>query len=261
MAMKKRFQRTNHTNSDYKPLKFLSLDADPNVLFDHNIIGCDETGVGDYLTPLVTAAVYVPAAQVAALHKLGVKDSKQLSKDQIQRLFSQIQPLVKYRVNHLTQKGYNNLNKYLNAHQIKMFLHLKSITQLERLDKVDEDLILIDQFANADNVAKYYDSLMLSSSLKTDEIRKPVVLAPRAESLHVAVACASIIARYHFLEMMKDQEEACGMEFPLGTNAIVEQTALAFCQKFGRKALYEIAKINFQTTQKIDAQLATSKKS
>lgn len=251
----KKKKQFDFTNKDFKPLKISQLN-DEHMLQNKNIIGADETGVGDYLTPIVAASVFVEHSQIEQLIELGVKDSKQLSDSKIKTLFSQIKDLIKYRVNHLTQKGYNNLNKYLNAHEIKMFLHIKSITQLEKIDKVNEDLILLDQFASEENITKYYESLM-NSKLKTDEIKKELVLAEKAESKHVAVACASIVARYYFLEMMQEQEEACDMKFPLGTNENVEKVALEFCQKFGRKALYEIAKISFKTTQKIDELLKT----
>lgn len=249
MAFKRRASKTNFSKTEYKEIKIEDL-KDEKILNNKNIIGCDETGVGDYLTPLVAAAVFVEKENIDKLIELGVKDSKSLTDSKIEQLFPKIKDLVKYRVNHLTQKGYNNLAKYMNAHELKMFLHLKCITTLEKYDKVNEDFILIDAFASSDNIKKYYDTLM-KSKLKTDEIKKEIYLAQKAESLHVSVAAASIVARYHFLQMMKEQEEAVGMKFPLGTNKEVENAAIEFCEKFGRKALYEIAKISFKTTEKI----------
>lgn len=252
MAFKRKTKKPDFSKTDFKPLKISNIsDID---LENKNIIGSDETGVGDYLTPLVAAAVYVEKDNIEELKKLGVKDSKSLSDKKIQEIFLQIKDLIKYRVNHLTQKGYNNLAKYMNAHELKMFLHLKCITTLEKYDKVNEDLILLDAFASIDNITKYYENLM-KSKLKTDEIKKEIILGEKAESIHVAVAAASIVARYYFLEMMKEQEETIGMKFPLGTNEEVEKTAIEFCEKYGRKALYEVAKISFKTTEKVYAEL------
>ena len=253
MAFKKKTKKHDYSKENFKPLKISSLESE-SQLKGKNIIGADETGVGDYLTPLVAAAVFVEDEKIEELVKLGVKDSKSLSDNKIMEIFPKIQSLIKYRVNHLTQKGYNNLNKYMNAHELKMFLHLKCITALEKYDKVNEDYILLDAFASVDNINKYYENLM-KSRLKTDEIKKEILLAEKAENIHVAVAAASIVARYHFLLMMKEQEEAIGMKFPLGTNAEVEKTAIEFCEKFGRKALYEVAKISFKTTEKVYAAL------
>ena len=256
MAIKKK--KVDYSKQNFKPLNLLELN-EVNILDDKNIIGCDETGVGDYLTPIVAAAVFVEKNQIDELIKLGIKDSKTLSDSKIKELFLLIKDKIKFRVNHLTQKGYNNLNKYLNAHEIKMFLHLKSITQLEIMDKVEEDFIFLDQFASLENINKYYENLMLSKSLKIDEINQPVYLSEKAETKHVAVACASIVARNHFLKMMEEQESECNMKFPLGTNEAVEKAAIDFCNKFGRKALYEIAKISFKTTKKIDEVLEANK--
>lgn len=245
----KRSKKIDFSKTEFKPLVISNYSSEEQ-LKNKNIIGSDETGVGDYLTPLVAAAVYVPHENIEQLVELGVKDSKSLSDQKILDLFPKIKDLIKFRVNHLTQKGYNNLAKYMNAHELKMFLHLKSITTLEKFDKVNEDLILIDEFASIDNINKYYENLM-KSRLKTDEIQKEILLAPKAESIHVAVAAASIVARYRFLELMKEQEEAIGMKFLLGTNEAVEKQAIEFCEKFGRKALYEVAKISFKTTEKV----------
>lgn len=254
MAFKKRKSKVDYTKTEYKPLQISDFDlSDKDELKGMNIIGSDETGVGDYLTPLVAAAVFVEAKNVDELIELGVKDSKQLTDNKILELFPKMKDknLIKYSVNHLTQKGYNNLSKYMNAHELKMFLHLKCITTIEKFEKDKKiDSIIIDAFANVDNVNKYYDTLM-KSKLKTDEIKGKVLLVEKAENVHVAVGAASIVARYHFLQMMKEQEEQIQMKFPLGTNEEVEKVAIQFCEKFGRKALYEIAKINFKTTEKI----------
>lgn len=252
MAFKKT-RKPDFSKTEFKELKISDLKSS-DQLEGKNIIGCDETGVGDYLTPLVAAGVFVEEKNIDKLIELGVKDSKQLSDSKIQEIFPKIKDLIKYRVNHLTQKGYNNLAKYMNAHELKMFLHLKCITTLEKYDKVNEDLILLDAFASVDNIAKYYANLM-KSKLKTDEISKEIILAQKAENIHVAVGAASIVARYHFLQMMKEQEEAVEMKFPLGTNAEAEKIAIEFCEKYGRKALYEIAKISFKTTEKVYAAL------
>lgn len=248
MAVKKR-KKIDYSKQDFNELKISNLN-DISILNNKNIIGSDETGVGDYLSPLVAAAVFVDKKEIDNLINLGIKDSKKLSDNKILELFPKIKNLIKYRVNHLTQKGYNNLSKYMNANELKMFLHLKSITALEKIDKVKSNLVLIDGFASVENIKKYYENLMMSK-LKTDEIKTEILVAEKAEDIHIAVAAASIVSRYHFLQMMKEQEETIGMKFPLGTNEEVEKVAIEFCKKYGKKALYEIAKISFKTTEKV----------
>lgn len=214
-----------------------------------NIIGADETGVGDYLTPLVACAAFVPASNVRKLEILGVTDSKKLSNLAIRKLAKQIKPLLIHRVAHLTQKGYNKLNVSLNANELKMLLHMKAINQVE--DKVEKaDLIILDQFSTENSIKKYYEKLG-NSSFELKHFKTKMKLVEKGEMEHVAVAAASIIARDYLLEYMEKQNIKWKMIFPLGTNAIVEDFARKFIIKHGRDNLSNVAKISFKTTQKI----------
>lgn len=239
-----------------KPIKFIEY---TNGIFENkNVIGVDETGVGDYLTPLVACAAFVESSNIDKIKKLGITDSKLMTDKKIIEVFPELKNLLVYKVNHLTQKGYNNLNKYMNANELKMFLHMKSINHLELKMKVNSDMSIIDQFSNESSIVKYYTSLV-EGKLSAESFVKPVMLLEKAESKHVAVAAASVIARYHFLKMMEEQDEELEMKTPLGTNEIVEKFAIKFVETYGRKALYSLAKISFKTTEKIDKIMAEKK--
>ncbi len=214
-----------------------------------NIIGSDETGVGDYLSPLVAAAVFVPYQNVARLEALGVDDSKKITDAKIITLAEKIKPLVKYRVKHLTQSGYNKLNDSYNANELKMFLHMGAINDLEAVIK-DVDLIIIDQFSNENAISKYYKRLG-ESSFGFKQFKAKLKLVEKGESEHVSVAAGSIIARAFFLELMEKQNAKWETRFPLGTNKIVEDFAVDFVQKHGRDKLDQVAKISFKTTKKL----------
>lgn len=58
------------------------------------VAGVDEVGRGCLLGPVVAAAVVIPAEQWPQLLALGVRDSKQLSVRQRERLFPQIQAIA-----------------------------------------------------------------------------------------------------------------------------------------------------------------------
>lgn len=241
--------KKTESKKEAKPIKFLEY---TNGIFDNkNLIGVDETGVGDYLTPLVACAAFVESNNIDKIKALGVTDSKMMTDKKILDVFPKLKDLVVFRVNHLTQKGYNNLNKYMNANELKMFLHIKSINHLELKLKVNSDFTIIDQFSNESSIVKYYTSLV-EGKLTAESFLKPVMLLEKAESKHVSVAAASVIARYHFLKMMEEQDEELDMKTPLGTNETVEKFAMDFVSTYGRKALYSLAKISFKTTEKID---------
>ena len=214
-----------------------------------NIIGSDETGVGDYLTPLVACAAFVPYQNVNKLEAMGVTDSKKFSDKQILELAAKIKPLVKYKVKHLTQSGYNKLNTSYNANELKMFLHMGAINALE--EKInDVDLIIIDQFSTEASITKYYKRLG-SSSFDFVPFKAKLKLVTKGEMEHVSVAAGSILARAFFIELMEKQNTKWNTVFPLGTNAIVEEFAVNFVEKNGIEKLSEVAKVSFKTTEKL----------
>lgn len=215
-----------------------------------NIIGVDETGVGDYFTPLVACAAFVPKNKINELRRLGVDDSKNISNDKIIQIAKKIKPLIIHRVKHLTQSGYNKLTSIgLNANELKFLLHLSAVNDLE--EKInDVDLIVIDQFSTKESLDKYYKKLLnLSFDLK--EFKSNVKTIEKAESKYIAVAAASILAREFLLTKMDEQNKKWNTVFPLGTNAIVEGFAKKFIKANGKDKLQEVAKISFKTTGKI----------
>ena len=214
-----------------------------------NIIGSDETGVGDYLTPLVACAAFVPYQNVAKLEALGVTDSKKLSDKQIIEMAEKIKPLVKYRVKHLTQAGYNKLNSSYNANELKMFLHMGAINALESVIN-DVDLIIIDQFSTEASIMKYYERLQ-KSSFDFKPFEAKLKLVTKGEMEHVSVAAGSILARAFFVELMNKQNTKWNTVFPLGTNSIVEAFTIDFVNKNGKESLTDVAKVSFKTTEKL----------
>ena len=214
-----------------------------------NIIGSDETGVGDYLSPLVCSAVFVPKENVHRLEALGIKDSKKLTDKKIQELADKVKPMVRHSIKHLTQKGYNKLNSSFNANELKMFLHMGAINSLEE-NIEDTDLIIIDQFSTEDSIKKY-EKRLLGTSFGFKEFKAPLKLVTKGESEHVAVAAASIIARDFLIKLMDKQNKEWNTVFPLGTNPIVEDFARDFVNKHGKDKLGEVAKLSFKTTEKI----------
>ncbi len=214
-----------------------------------NIVGSDETGVGDYLTPLVACAAFVPYQNVNKLEQLGVTDSKKIADPKILELAELIKPLVKYRVKHLTQSGYNKLNKSYNANELKMFLHMGAINAIEESVK-DIDLLIIDQFSNASSIQKYYQKLG-KSSFDLKPFKANLKLVEKGEMEHVSVAAASILARAYFINYMSKQNKEWDTVFPLGTNSIVEDFAVKFVDLNGFDSLDKVAKLSFKTTEKL----------
>lgn len=218
-----------------------------NEYLNKNIIGADETGVGDYLTPLVAAAVMVPSRYVNDLISLGITDSKKLTDQRILELFNKIKPMIKSSVRKMSQKQYNFLGKKYNANELKMYLHMQAIKSVE--DRVEADLVILDAFSNENSLNSYRNRIKNDGEVEDWSVK--TLYIEKGESEHVSVAAASIVARAYFIEMMKSQDKEWGMHFPLGTNATVEEVAREFVKKHGKENLYNVAKMSFKTTEKI----------
>ena len=73
---------------------------------------------------------------------------------------------------------------------------------------------------------------------------------PKAET-DPAVAAASIIARYQFLQQREAMNNYYGMKFPLGSGKNVIETAKNFADKYGWNRLSEVAKLHFITSRSV----------
>ncbi len=157
-------------------------------------IGSDEAGKGEWLGPIVVAAVAVEYERVRNLQTQGVMDSKELSLPKIRELASFIRDhhyLRKHVI--ITPRRFNELfdelkdeNRTLNdllawGHSTAIGDLLKSISQNGKKIRV-----IIDEF----------DRIKTEQRLQTvlDQSEVEVIQRPRAEE-NIAVAAASIIAR------------------------------------------------------------------
>ncbi len=177
-----------------------------DVFKNKNIIGTDETGVGDYLTPLVAAAVLVPKGNVQKLIDLGVTDSKKLTDSRILEIFELIKPHIKSSVRFVSQAQYNFLteSKKFNAHELKLIIHLKAINAIEdRIETYDE--VIMDQFADLKNINKYFARISQSEEVRMPKEKLTTLINGEIE--HVAVGAASIVARAYFLKMVEAQNK------------------------------------------------------
>ncbi|EFF41705.1 ribonuclease HIII [Mycoplasmopsis alligatoris] len=217
-----------------------------------NIIGVDETGVGDYFGPLVTAAVFIPNNLLEYFKNLGVKDSKLIKNEkQIHYLANEIKSKCYYKTYVLSNSGYNKIdNNYKNIHKLKFFAHSHAINSLEELlslRNVKIDYIFIDQYTTLNAFNKYYDEIIiLNNWSKINEFKSPILLAHKAESIHLSVAAASILARAELLDSFKKIKEIYNFDFLLGANQKVKNQVVEFKEKFGEEELKKVCKTNFK---------------
>lgn len=159
------------------------------------IIGSDEAGKGEWLGPLVVAAVGLTPKQSAELRALGVMDSKGLSIIRIASLSAEIED--KCQSLYLVTVPPRAFNKRLdefrgegkNLNDLLAWAHAKAVSEVHKqLKPGGESLVrvVIDEFSRLKTQRR------LERVIDLDTIE--VIQKPRAEEV-VSVAAASIIAR------------------------------------------------------------------
>ncbi|WP_108669363.1 ribonuclease HIII [Peribacillus acanthi] len=220
----------------------------PTTIGEMSLIGSDEVGTGDFFGPITVAAAYVPKEKIALLKELGVKDSKNLKDPQILEIAAQLKHAISFSLLVLDNIKYNELqSKGMSQGKIKAYLHNLAIKNLlKKIDPIIPEAILIDQFAQPEVFFNYLKGQDLFTGEK-------VYLSTGAESLHVGVAAASILARAAFVKQFEQLSEKAGFKLPKGAGPQVDQAAAKLIIAKGSNALTEFTKVHFANTEKAKA--------
>jgi len=229
---------TLQTNSKNLPINIENLSA----------VGSDEVGVGDYLAPLAVTSVYVDATQIEELQALGVKDSKSMTDKRIFDIANSIKDILPHKTVVFENKYYNAMiDRGLNAHVVKSFLHNKALIELTSILPEYPKYIIVDEFANKENHFKYLNQLPKKSNI----LEKNLHFVKKGESVHIAVAAASILARQAFIQYMDDLSERLDMKILKGASAKVDICAQNIVTKYGETVFKDICKWHFANTKRI----------
>ena len=215
---------------------------------DHNWkiwAGTDESGKGDFFGALAVCGFIVKENDVADLKKLGVKDCKLLSDPETIKIAEKLYKNYKDNIEVLVLQPakYNELyakfrqgNKKLN--EMLAWMHSRVILNLNA--KHEFEGAVVDKFAS--------DRVLIGSLKDMKSIK--LVHKIKAEE-DIAVAAASIIARYHFLNSISILSRKYQLEFPKGASDKVIKIGKEFVEKFSKDRLNEVAKTHFKTIEKI----------
>ncbi|GIN60215.1 ribonuclease HIII [Robertmurraya siralis] len=210
-----------------------------------SVIGSDEVGTGDYFGPITVVAAYVRKEQIPLFKELGVKDSKNLKDDAIEVIAKQIKEIIPFSLLTLHNKKYNQLQqKGMSQGKIKALLHNQAIGHvLDKIAPEKPEAILIDEFAKKEI---YYQYLKGQSVVHKEN----VFFSTKAEGVHLAVAAASIIARYAFVRHFENLSKEAGFTIPKGAGPAVDKAAARLIKDKGEKALPKFVKLHFANTEK-----------
>ncbi len=139
-----------------------------------------------------------------------MKDSKDLKDPQIIEIAKLLIKTIPYSLLVLKNEKYNQMQeKGMSQGKMKALLHNQAISNLLRkMNGVKPEAILIDQFAEPGIYFKHLSG--------RDIVKEKTFFSTKAESIHLSVAAASIIARYSFLIEMDKLSREAGMTIPKG---------------------------------------------
>lgn len=216
-----------------------------NFLFNDSHGGSDETGTGDFFGPIIVVACYVKKADMPFLLELGVGDSKLIDDSKIRKMAPILIKKLDYSQLYLDNERYNKLvlTQNFNMNKIKAYLHNQALLNLKK--KVEEKIpyFVIDQFTPPD---LYYRYLADTQPVETN-----IRFITKGESASVAVACASIIARYSFIKRIDLLSKKMDTTIPKGAGILVDTVARRIYQEKGPQVLEKIAKLNFKNYKRI----------
>jgi ribonuclease HIII len=204
-------------------------------------IGSDEVGTGDYFGPIVVTASYVSKENINFLYELGVRDSKKILDSKI----LEIAPVIIKKIPHTTyvldNQSYNKNN--MNMNKIKAVLHNKVLCEMVKKG-FDYKYVVVDQFCYPRNYFGYIS--------EAKEKFANITFTTKAEDKCLSVAASSIISRYVFLMEMKKIENKYNIFLKKGAGLEVDKQGAILVKKYGKNVLYDIAKLNFKNTEKIN---------
>lgn len=213
-----------------------------NIDFNFSIIGTDEVGTGDYFGPILVCACFVPTNKIVMLKNLGVMDSKKINDEKILKLAPELMKLLTYSVVSLNNEQYNKISKTTNMNKIKAILHNNAINKI-LLNDINFDKVIIDGFTTSENYFKYLNN--------TINVYRNVELITKGEEKFIAVAAASVIARYHFLNSMDKLSKIANYNLPKGAGKPVDEMLTQIIRDNNKEMLLNIAKLNFKNTSRI----------
>lgn len=213
---------------------------------DYEAIGSDEVGTGDVFGPVTVCAAYVSLEDIEFLEDLNVRDSKSVTDKYVienapkiaKRLTHSLIILDPVKYNKLIDEGYN-LNK------IKAHLHNQAIISLtDKLPINSKVPVIVDQFCQPTLYYNYLKEELL--------VYRDIEFYTKAETVHIAVAAAAIIARYAFLYSLQQLNKKVNTRLLKGANKLVDEQVDTIFEKQGKKALLSVSKKNFKNITRLD---------
>lgn len=210
---------------------------------DYAAIGSDEVGTGDVFGSMFVCAAYVSLQNIPVLEKLNVRDSKTVTDKMILELAPQIIELIPHSVIEISPTNYNQLvGLGRNMNYMKAIMHNAAILDLTKRLTNKSIPVIQDQFC--------MPNLYFNYLIDEEEVYEDIQFYTKAESVHISVAAAAIIARYYFLKKMDELSEIAGEDLVKGSQSTADEQLARIVDAKGSDILLEVAKTNFKNITK-----------
>jgi len=210
---------------------------------EYSSIGSDEVGTGDFFGPICVCSCYVDVSDLDWLNKLQIKDSKKISDAIIIKVAPILAKRLTYSLQILEPTRYNNaIRSGYNMNRIKAVLHNKAILTLINKINIPNTSVILDQFCLPN---KYFEYLNQEKTVFHN-----INFQTKAENYHISVACASIIARYSFLQKLDQYSKDIGFSLQKGAGPAVDGQIAYILKQIGVDQLSSLGKLNFKNYTK-----------
>ncbi|MDE6476188.1 MAG: ribonuclease HIII [Erysipelotrichaceae bacterium] len=204
--------------------------------------GSDEVGTGDYFGPVIVCAAYIAKEQVDYVRSLNVQDSKNISDSMIRKIGGELKKRIPHSLLIVDNAKYNEVHPSNNMVAMKAKLHNKAYVHLQNKIGSLPKLCIVDQFVQESSYYRYLQ--------QEPQVIQNLHFETKAESKYLAVATASIIARYTFLKVFDAMEKHYNFNFPKGAGKNVDESIPLFIKIHGKNELKKVAKLHFANTTK-----------
>ncbi len=202
------------------------------------IIGSDEVGKGEWYGPLITVAACIKKEDILKFQKIGIRDSKNLKKNQIISIFNESNKLkfqrhsVTINPQRLNELWRDFIENNQNYNDLIAWQHQRAILDLlKKIDISKRILIVIDKF-DLEKVDKRLKDLQKKDNIKILQLSK-------GES-HIPVALASIIAKNMWYEKIEDINNKFNISLPKASIDEIEP-----------QIVHQIGKLFFKNVRKV----------
>lgn len=217
-----------------------------NVLnrLDHDAVGSSLIGSLDVFGPVTVCSAFVSVNDIEYLESLNIKDAKTVN----DKFIVKHAPEIAKRLNHsliiLDPIKYNALvEKGYNMNKIKAHLHNQAIVSLHAKLKGISVPIVLEKFCQPQQYYNYLKDELL--------VNRDILFVDKDEDSHIAVAAATIIARYGFLYSIQKCSKKAGFKLAKGSSKVVDQQLEQLIMMHDINILDEVAKTNFKNVAKL----------